>query len=154
MLGAIFGYLAQHALVEKVVHPARRYHPLTEDEPSVKVAAVHPLIAGNDTAGKRRVILERKVDIQRLSFRRFDYPLPIKPVVRTIGVAVEPDLAACDRAACAGLLDKGAWHQDDLIHEYACQRHTLYERLRALILSAEKIKAVRPAHVGYLDKSP
>lgn len=134
------------------MHPARRYHPLAEDEPAVKISAVHPLIAGDDAAGQCRIILERKVDIQRLALMSLHYPLTVEPVMRAVGIAVEPDLAAGNGAACAGLLDKGARHQNNLVHEYAGKRHALDERLRALVLSAEKIKAVRPAHVGYLNK--
>ena len=82
------------------------------------------------------------MQVQAISFIRLQDPLLIKPVLRPLRIAAEPQPAPLHRAPRARLLHKRPRHQNDFIEKHARQRHTLNERRRALVLAAEKIKLV------------
>ena len=82
------------------------------------------------------------MQVQAISFIRLQDPLLIKPVLRPLRIAAEPQPAPLHRAPRARLLHKRSRHQNDFIEKHARQRHTLNERRRALVLAAEEIKLV------------
>ena len=76
-------------------------------------------------------------------------PFAVKPVLRPLGIAVEPQPASRDGASRAGLLDEGARHQHHLVHQNSRERDALDQPRRAFVSAAEHIKAVfaaREAH--------
>ena len=71
-------------------------------------------------------------------------PLPVKPVLGPLGVAVEPQPGTGHAASGHGLLHETAGHQGRLVQEDAGQGHTLNEGGAALVLAAHEVEAVFP----------
>ena len=113
--------------VEEVIHPALSRHPLAQHEAAVEHAGVQPRIAAADIGRQRGVVLHRKVEVQAVPLRRVADPLRVEPVVRPLGVAVEPQAASRDGAARAGLLHKAARHERHLVEQHARKRDALNE---------------------------
>ena len=79
--------------------------------------------------------------------RAFD-PLQMEPVLRVLGIAVEPEPRAVYRAPRKRLLNERTRHKRDLVEQHSRKSHALNKRSRRLVLSAEKIESVHPAAVG------
>ena len=76
--------------VKKVVHQALRGGPFPQNKPPVEGAAVVGLIPPDDPGGEGWVVLHSEVQVQCAPLLRLQDPLLIKPVLRPLGVAVEP----------------------------------------------------------------
>ena len=72
-------------------------------------------------------------------------PLPIEPVVRVVGVAVEPQPRPRHTAPCQCLLHKGTGHQCHFVQKYPAERHALNQCRRTFVPAAKEIEPVRPA---------
>ena len=75
---------------------------------------------------------------------RLQDPLPVKPVLRALGIAVEPQPAAGHVAPGAGLLHEAPGHQRRLVQQHARQGTALDQRRAGLVPSAEDEEAVLP----------
>jgi len=73
--------------------------------------------------------------IQAVFLRALFYPFLVEPVQRRVGVAVEPQFRAVERAPRQCLFDKRARHQGNLVEQNAAECHALNERRRALVLA-------------------
>ena len=74
---------------------------------------------------------------------RLPDPLQIKPMVRRIRVAVEPQLfVRIGQRSGDRLVDEALRHERYLVEEHASQCDALNQRVAALVLAAEQVKVI------------
>ena len=103
-----------------------------------------PLIPAPHPGRQARVVLHGKVEVQGVALPGPADPLPVKPVLRPLRVAGEPQPAPLHGAPGAGLFHEGAGHESRLIQQHSRQGNALNEGGAALVLAAHEVEAVFP----------
>ena len=80
------------------IRDSLRSDPLSQNEPPVEHARIQPRVALADGRRERGIVLHGKVQIQTVARLRAEDPLVVKPVLRPLRIAVEPQAAAGDGA--------------------------------------------------------
>ena len=126
-------------------------HPFALDEPLVEHARVQRLVPLPYRRGQGGVILHCEVQIERVLLLRLLYPFGVEPVSRELGVAVEPEPRALDRAPRQSLLNERARHKRHLVEQHSREGYALNKRRGRLVLAAEKVKAQGRARIRELN---
>ena len=143
-LKPVGGRVDIHSVVRhEGIHRAVNSHPSSAHEALIEHARIQAFIAPLHFFAQRRVVVHRKVQIQRVFSLTARYPLAVEPVRRVLGIAVEPKPRALGGTPCQRLLREGARHQRHLVKQHARQGHALNKRRRAFVLSSEKVKAAQ-----------
>ena len=88
------------------------------------------------------VVLHGKVEVQGPPLPGLQDPLPVKPVLGVLRVAVEPQPAPRHAAPGDGLLHEAPGHQGRLVQQHPRQGAALDQRRAGLVPSAEEQEAV------------
>ena len=97
------------------VDKSLRRDPFAQNEAVIERAAVKALVSALYRGGERRIVVHGEVEIQTVFLSALFYPLLVEPVQRRVGVAVEPQFRAVERAPRESLFNKRPRHQGDLV---------------------------------------
>ena len=133
-----------HLLVEKVIYPSLGRRPLPQNEPPVKGPPEGAAVPLPHPGRQARVVLHGEVEIPGVALSRLPDPLPVKPGLRPVRIAGEPQLGSLRRAPGAGLLHEGAGHQHHLVQQHPRQGDPLDQGGASLVPAPEQIEPVLP----------
>ena len=128
--------------IEHRINQPLRHDPQAPDVAVIEHPGKHGLIPLQGFLTEAGIVRHLEVEIQSITFLMALDPLQVKPMLRTVRVAREPQLRPVHATSGQRLFHKGAGHQGHLVQQYASQRATLDEHERTFILSAKHLKEV------------
>ena len=123
--------------VKHVVDDTLGHYPQAENIPLIKHAGIHGFIALFGFFAQTWVVVHREMDVQRFLFLGLKYPLFAEPMLRVLGVAVEPELSPINAASCKGLLNERPRHERNLVEHDARECNALYQHIARFVAPTE-----------------